>query len=403
MKRPRRLVLTVNAGSSSLKAAVFELGRIPVRRLTLRVDRIGLGHPTLEAEDLRLGKTVRESVQAPDHRRAGALLAGWLERTGMPDLTAVGHRMVHGGPHLHAPTFVTPSVLRRLRSYRPFDPEHLPAALNLVEEFRHRMPSTPQIVCFDTAFHHDLPRPARLVPLPRGLEARGVRRYGFHGLSYAYLLEELARIAGAGAARGRVVLAHLGNGASLAAVHRGRSVETTMGFSPAGGLPMGTRSGDLDPGLVEYLTRRERWSMDRFNEIIHRRSGLLGLSGTSPDVRDLLAREARDSRAADALAVFCHQTRKGIGAMAAAANGLDTLVFAGGIGENSPEMRARICRGLEFLGVALSPHANFRNADLISAPDSRVSVRVIRTDEERMMAREVHRLLENRNQKSSPS
>jgi acetate kinase len=249
------------------------------------------------------------------------------------------------------------------------------------------------VACFDTAFHHDLPRVARLLPIPRRYEAQGVRRYGFHGLSYAFLMGELARLDGAKAARGRVILAHLGNGASLAAVHDGKSMDTSMSFTPTAGLPMSTRSGDIDPGLVWYLARTEQMTAKQFNEMVNFESGLLGISETSSDMHDLLDHETHDIRAAEAVALFCYQVKKWIGAFAAALGGVDTLVFAGGIGENAPAVRTRICDGLGFLGIELDRKRNAENA-LLSSPDSsRVKVRVIHTDEELMIARSVARVL----------
>jgi acetate kinase len=242
------------------------------------------------------------------------------------------------------------------------------------------------VACFDTAFHHDLPRVARLLPIPRRFEAKGVRRYGFHGLSYAYLMKELTRLAGPEAAQGRVILAHLGNGASLAAVLGGKSQDTSMSFTPTAGVPMSTRSGDLDPGLHWYLARTEGLDPKAFNEMVNFQSGLLGISETSSDMRVLLDHETQDVRAAEAVALFCYEVKKRIGAFAAALGGLDTLVFAGGIGENAPVVRARICEGLEFLGIGIDEKRNASNEGLISSSAGRVSVRVIHTDEELMIA-----------------
>jgi acetate kinase len=263
----------------------------------------------------------------------------------------------------------------------------------LTEEFHRRFPDMSQVACFDTAFHHDLPRVAQLLPIPRRYEAQGVRRYGFHGLSYAFLMGELARLAGMEVAHGRVILAHLGNGASLAAVHRGKSMDTSMSFTPTAGVPMSTRSGDLDPGLVWYLGRTEGLDARGFNEMVNFKSGLLGVSETSSDMRDLLEREKQDVRAAEAVALFCYQVKKWIGAFAAALGGLDTLVFAGGIGENAPPVRARICDGLGFLGIELDEKQNATNEGVISSETSRVPVRVIPTDEELMIAKMVGRVL----------
>jgi acetate kinase len=258
----------------------------------------------------------------------------------------------------------------------------MPFAIELIEVFRRRYPKLPQVGCFDTAFHRTMPRVAKLLPLPRKFGAKGIERFGFHGLSYTFLIEELERIAGRRAARGRVILAHLGNGASLAAVRDGKGIDTSMAFTPAAGVPMSTRAGDLDPGLVWYLTRTERMTAREFNDMIHHHSGLLGVSGISPDMRDLIARERKDTRAADAVALFCYQVKKWIGSYAAALGGLDTLVFAGGIGENAFEVRERVCEGLGFLGVKLDERRNRGNSAVISSAGSSVTVRVIHTDEE---------------------
>jgi acetate kinase len=291
------------------------------------------------------------------------------------------------------PETVTPALLSELHRLTPYDPDHLPREIELIEAFRQRHPKLPQVACFDTTFHRGMPRVAKLLAIPRRYEAKGVQRYGFHGLSYAYLMEELARLGEVAATSGRVILAHLGNGASMAAVRSGKSIDTSMGFTPASGLPMSTRSGDLDPGLVSFLARTEQMSPAQFDHMVNDASGLLGVSEISSDVRDLLAKEAVDVRAAEAVALFCYEAKKCIGAFAAALGGLDTLVFAGGIGENAPLIRERICEGLGFLGVELDGQRNAKNAPLISPDAARVKVRVIRTDEELMIARSVARIL----------
>jgi acetate kinase len=285
-------------------------------------------------------------------------------------------------------------MMDELRQLSPFDPEHLPEEILLTEAFHRRFPDLPQIACFDTAFHHDMPRVARLLPIPRRYFARGVQRYGFHGLSCAYLMEELARVAGAKAAQGRVILAHLGNGASVTAVRGGKSIDTSMSFTPTAGLPMSTRSGDLDPGLGWYLARAEQVTARQFHHMVNHESGLLGVSEISSDVRELLLREKEDVRAAEAVELFCYQAKKWICALAGALEGLETLVFAGGIGENAPEVRARICRGLEFIGIKLDGTRNEAGAPVISSDGSPATVRVIRTDEEWIIARIVCRVLE---------
>jgi acetate kinase len=333
-------------------------------------------------------------VTAPDHTAAVNVLMDWIEEhSGHDTLTAVGHRVVHGGPKYSKPQRITAQMIDELHRLSPFDPEHLPEEILLTEAFHRRFPDLPQVACFDTAFHHDLPRVAQLLPIPRRYEAQGVRRYGFHGLSYAFLIGELARLAGSEAAQGRLILAHLGNGASLAAVHDGKSVDTSMSFTPTAGVPMSTRSGDLDPGLLWYLARTEGLDAKRFNEMVNFQSGLLGVSETSSDMRDLLDRETQDVRAAEAVALFCYQVKKWIGSFAAALGGLDTLVFAGGIGENAPTVRSRICDGLGFLGIELEEKRNAANEGMISVTDSRVAVRVIHTDEEFMIAKTICRIL----------
>ncbi len=386
-------LLAINGGSSSIRFALYDADAALRRRLDGKIDRIGSSGTTLSVNESPDTRRVTRRLAADDHRTAAGFLLDWLETQPVfASVLAVGHRVVNGMRHSEAER-VTPKLLEELRRITPYDPEHLRREIGLIETFSRRRPRLPQVVCFDTAFHRTMPQVARLLPIPRRYAAKGVERYGFHGLSYAYLMEELVRLDPA-AARGRVVLAHLGNGASLAAVRDGRSIDTSMGFTPASGLVMSTRTGDLDPGLVYYLARTERMTPARFQRMVNHESGLLGVSGTSSDMRDLLVREARDVRATEAVALFCYQARKWIGSFAAALGGIDSLVFAGGIGENSPEIRGRICDGLAFLGIALHRGRNAKNAPLISRDASHVRVRVIRTDEELMIARSVCRVLD---------
>ncbi len=386
-------LLAVNGGSSSIRFALYE-ARAPMRRiLDGKVDRIGLPGTRLHFIHGLEGKEGSRRVAAADHRTAVGVLLDWLEaQPAFASVRAVGHRVVHGMEHSE-PERVTPELLEELTRITPFDPDHMPRELELIHAILGRHPALPQIACFDTAFHRTMPRIARMLPIPRRFESTGVVRYGFHGLSYAFLMEELGRIGGRAAVRGRVILAHLGNGASMAAVKRGRSIDTSMGFTPAAGLVMSTRSGDLDPGIVGFLARRERMTAPEFQRMVNRDSGLLGVSETSSDMRDLLKREPRDIRAAEAVGLFCYQAKKWIGAYAAALGGLDTLVFSGGIGESSPVVRARICDGLGFLGIELDGRRNAANSPLISRAAGPVAVRVIRTDEELMIARSVMRAL----------
>jgi len=390
-----KLVLTINGGSSSIKFALFEAEESLQRKLEGSVERIGLPGSSFSVKSIGGGESSSRQINAPDHAAAVEALMNWIEdRIQRGELSAVGHRVVHGGPNYSEPQRITPAMIEELHRLTPFDPQHLPGEILLTEAFHRRFPRLPQVACFDTAFHHDLPRVARLLPIPRRYETKGVRRYGFHGLSYAYLMEELVGLGDPAATQGRVILAHLGNGASLAAVRDGRSVDTSMGFTPTAGVPMSTRSGDLDPGLIWFLAQTEGMNAIQFNEMVNFQSGLLGVSETSSDMRDLLATEAEDVRAAEAVALFCYQAKKWIGAYAAALGGLDTLVFAGGIGENAPAVRDRICEGLGFLGIELNESHNAKAAEVISTDGSRVTVRVIRTDEELMIARSVCRVLE---------
>jgi acetate kinase len=390
MKPAGQHILTINGGSSSIKFAVFEGGH-PLRRiLEGEINRIGRADAGLRVKGSTPEDNFARAVTAPDHTAAVGVLMDWIEeRGGHEALAAVGHRVVHGGPKYSAPQRITAEMVEELHRLSPFDPDHLPEEILLTEEFHRRFPELPQVACFDTAFHHDLPRVARLLPIPRRYEALGVRRYGFHGLSYAFLMEELERLAGREAAEGRVILAHLGNGASLAAVREGKPVDTSMSFTPTAGVPMSTRSGDLDPGLAWFLARTEGMDAKRFNEMVNFESGLVGVSETSSDMRDLLDHEAQDTRAAEAVALFCYQVKKWIGAFAAALGGVETLVFAGGIGENAPMVRARICDGLGFLGIEIEEKRNAANEGVISVAAGRVTVRVMRTDEEQMIAQTV--------------
>jgi acetate kinase len=354
-------ILTINAGSSSVRFAIFSRGARTARLFENKMERIG--NESAAAIAGRVVQAMEQNSAAP------------------PD--AIGHRVVHGMLHSR-PERVSPALLTELKRIAKFDPEHLPREIELIEAMQRHYPEVPQVACFDTAFHRDMPAEATLLPIPRRYAAQGVQRYGFHGLSYTFLMQELRRQGDGTVSQGRVILAHLGSGASLAAVRDGRCVDTSMGFTPAAGLMMGTRSGDLDPGVASYLMLNESMSAAEFQTMINGQSGLIGLSETSADVRDLLERESTDVRARQAISIFCYQAKKWIGAYAAALGGLDTLVFAGGIGENAAAVRQRICAGLQHIGVELDGPLNDRHAPCISK--GRVAVRVIRTDEESVIA-----------------
>ena len=385
-------ILTINGGSSSIRFALYAATEPLQRGLFGTIDRIGLSGTNLTFSGLAGTPRDHPSLVLPDHKSAANFLIDWLEEQSLfASIRAVGHRVVQGMQHT-TPELVTQELLDELHRISPCDPDHLPSEIELIETFRRRHPKLPQAVCFDTAFHRTMPRVARMLPIPRRYEAKGLERYGFHGLSYAFLVEELARLGDRAATAGRVILAHLGNGASMAALRDGKSIDTSMSFTPTAGLVMSTRSGDLDPGVAPYLARTEQMTTDRFYEMVSHKSGMLGISETSSDMRDLLALETHDTRAAEAVELFCYQARKWIGSFAAALGGIDTLVFAGGIGENSLIVRARICEGLGFLGIELSEARNSVTPGVISSAESRVTVRVIHTDEELMIARSVFRI-----------
>jgi acetate kinase len=394
--KPNFDILVINGGSSSIKFALYKVLK-PLQRTSYgTVNRIGLTGTNLTFHDADGKALESRKLETTDYKSTANYLIDWLEKIdGFHSIIAVGHRVVQGMKHTE-PEIITSALLEELHRLSPFDPDHLPGEIELIEIFRQRYAKLTQVACFDTAFHRTMPRVAKLLPIPRRYDARGIQRYGFHGLSYSFLLEELKHLGDPAATKGRIILAHLGNGASMAAVRDGKSIDTSMCFTPTAGLVMSTRSGDLDPGIAPYLARTEKMSSDAFYEMISHKSGLLGVSETSSDMRDLLTRESSDLRAAEAVALFCYQAKKWIGAYAAALGGLDTLVFAGGIGENAPAVRKRICEDLGFLGIELDETSNLSAvmvaSQVISKNTSRVKVRVIRTDEELMIARSTARI-----------
>jgi acetate kinase len=388
-----RRILTINTGSSSLKAALYDLGGEERLRIQALAERIGGSASRIRITDASGATLLDEQRDLPDHAASVQALFAWLQQHQLADhLAVIGHRVVHGGSRYSEPHLIDDDLLKTLRELVSIDPEHLPQAIRAIQATQQAYPSTPQVACFDTAFHRRMPRVAQIYALPRPLADEGVLRYGFHGLSYEYILGAL-RAEDARAAAGRVIIAHLGNGASMAAAQGGTGIETTMGFSPTGGLAMGTRSGDLDPGVLLYLLQSRGMNAAALNTMVNHHAGLLGVSGTSADMRDLLEREASDPRAAEAVALFCYQARKFVGALAAALGGLETLIFTGGIGEHAAAVRQRICAGLEFLGIALDPARNAAHAPIISQDGRPIVVRVMQTNEDLMIARHAYRLL----------
>ncbi len=387
-------ILTINSGSSSLKLALFRAGTHLQSIWSGDVDRIGTPGGEMRVRGAGGERSASQHVEATSQDDAIRLLLdslrAALENT---QIDAIGHRLVHGGRDYSRPQILDDAVLQALQKLIPLAPTHLPAELAAITLLGKEYPHAPQVACFDTAFHRTLPVVAQLFGLPRRYYDAGILRYGFHGLSYEYLLLELARIAGDDAARGRLILAHLGNGASMAAVRDGRSLDTTMGLTPIGGLVMSTRSGDLDPGVLLYLLRQEGLSAAQIEEAVNKHGGMLGVSERSSDMRELLAAEAGDERSAQAIALFCHSARKAIAVLATVLGGAETLVFTGGIGENAAVIRQRICDGLDFMGIVVDEARNAAHAPVISPDGSRVTVRVIKTDEDAMIARHTYDLL----------
>lgn len=382
-------VLTINSGSSSIKFSIYSAP--DVLSCSGLLDRIGLAQGTFKIWGPEKEPVYEETIELEGHGSALQRLFSWLKEAPGRKPAAIGHRVVHGGRRYRNPVLIDLPITEELVNLISFAPEHLPHEVLAIEACMGHFPDLNQVACFDTSFHRAMPEAAQVFSLPYGLYEGGVLRYGFHGLSYEYIMGELSRTAG-GVSGKKVIIAHLGNGCSMAAVKDGKPVDTTMGFTPAGGLVMGRRTGDLDPGLIVYLLKEKGLTPDELNSLINTRSGLLGISGVSSDMRDVIAESKDSRRAALAFEIFCYQAKKFIGAFSAAMGGLDVLVFTAGIGENSPKVRSRICEGLEFLGVALEGSRNEANSGVISADGSKVEVRVIKTNEELMIARHTFRL-----------
>jgi len=387
-------ILTINSGSSSVKLAMYRMGEAETLEFSGSLERIGLRSGAFHIEDAGGQSLMDEQVDLPDHEAAFKRLFDWLQES-QPGkaLDAVGHRVVHGGAKFTLPHRITPALIAELKELVHLAPDHLPHEIKAILATTRAFPDLTQVACFDTAFHSNMPRLAQIYALPRYFMEMGLMRYGFHGLSYEYIVQELQRQAGAQAANGRLIIAHLGNGASMAAVRDGRSVETTMGFTPAGGLVMSTRSGDLDPGALIYLLEEKGLKASDLNYLVNRRSGLLAVSGLSSDMRDLLAQEDQEPQARQAVDLFCYIASKHLGALAAALGGLDTLIFTAGIGENAPAVRQRICQQLGYMGIQIDPARNEANAAIISPDRAKVTVRVMHTDEDLMIARHTHALI----------
>ena len=386
-------ILTMNRGSATLKAALYDVKSAPQLALSIEIDRAQQGGH-IRISDSRKSLLFDRELSGRDSDAALELIFQWLSEHGyLSQLAAAGHRLVHGGAQYTKPERITPEFMAEIEQLIPLDPDHLPEAISGIRFIAQKFPELPQVACFDTAFHASLPKAAQMYALPRRLYDGGIRRFGFHGLSYEYISQELRALEGT-AADGRVIVAHLGSGASMVAIKGGKSLDTSMGFTPLEGLVMGTRSGDVDPGALIYLLGAGKMSPQELDTQLNKQSGLLGVSGSSADMRDLLEKAANgDSHAAEAVDLFCYRAKKYIGAYAAALGGLDILIFSGGIGEHAPAIRDRICEGLDFLGIRIDAERNRSNAAVISTTASRAKVRVVETNEDLMIVRHVLSLL----------
>ena len=385
-------ILCINAGSSSVKTALFRAapGESPHRIATLAVSGVGEDRATLECRLPGKRDGERKELDAADHREAVAALLDALRERDLPEPDAIGHRIVRSPPGRSDPALLDAGLRERLEAVRELAPLHVPPELAAIDAAREHFPDAVQSVCFDNHFFAGLPEVARRLPLPREFDAAGIRRIGYHGLSYEYIVGKLP------AGSGRTVIAHLGNGASLAAVRDGRPIDTTMGYTPTGGLMMGTRSGDLDPGALVAVMRRKGLDADGLERLVDQRAGLAGVSGGESSMKALLDQAEDDNAAAQAVALFCYIARKHLGAMIAALGGIDTLVFTGGVGENGAPVRMRIVDGLDGLGLRIDEGANSEGRSEIGAADSRARIRVIATDEDLVIARHTARLLKER-------
>ena len=382
-------ILCINSGSSSIKFAMYLLDKTEKIIAAGAVERIGLSGGWLWLKDGQGKRLVDSHSDFSNHKEAvKTMFTTATEEQHFPAPDGVGHRLVHGGPNHMAPEMVTPELMLTLRSLIPLAPLHLPGEIKGIDAVAEHYPGLSQVVCFDTAFHRGMPEVAQWLPIVRSLRHEGIHRYGFHGLSYEYIVNTLGK-----AAQGRVIISHLGNGASMAALKDGKPQDTTMGFSNLGGLMMGTRCGDLDPGILLYLMDEKGYDARQLERLLYQSSGLIGVSGISSDMKTLLDQCATEPHAAQAIELFCYTARKYIGALSAVLGGLDTLVFTGGIGERAAPVRWMVCHGLDYLGIRLDPMENDTNAGIISKKNSPCTVRVIPTNEDLMIARHTRALL----------
>lgn len=386
-------ILTVNAGSSSVKLALFENDYDnPV--LSVSIENIGTAETASLIPSGQYGSNDTNEIKATNHREAIEAAVEWLHQQAHIDgIDAIGHRVVHGGTEHHRPARIDDELMEYLHSITPLAPNHMHPSLSCIEALRTSYPESVHVATFDTGFFKEVPTVARTLALPRELRDQGIQRYGFHGLSYEYLLDNFGKTEGEEAKKGRVIIAHLGSGASISAIKDGKPLDMSMGFTPASGIIMSTRSGDIDPGVIDYLLAQGK-TREEIQRLLYKESGLLGLSENTADMYTLLQSEATDERARLAIEVFCYTIRKTIGAYSAVLGGVDSIIFAAGIGERSAEIRARVCEPLAYLGVEIDKERNENGERLISTDDSTVGVHVIHTHEDRIIAVKTHDVAE---------
>lgn len=390
----KSIILIINSGSSSIKFAIYETGENLRKIQTGKIENIGSGNTSLLVKNILNNKIINEHIDATDFSKAAESVIDFIKNNfSREQLKIIGHRIVHG-MHITEPSIIDRNLIDDLKKISSYDPDHLPAEIEIIEKLNAHFPGILQFACFDTSFHTTMPGVAKMFPLPRRFYEAGIQRYGFHGLSYSYLLEELETREGKKIADGKIIFAHLGNGASLAAVKKGKCVDTSMGFTPTGGTMMGTRSGDIDPGIAWYLMEKEKMNAATFSQLINHESGLLGVSGKSSNMQELLELRKSDKHAAEAVDLFCYHVKKWIGTFVAVLDGLDALVFSGGIGENASEIRSAICSNIGYVGIEMDEQKNKNHSFQISTQQSAVKIFVIPTDEELIIARNAERILE---------
>lgn len=387
-------ILTINSGSSSLKFSLYHLNKKEELQRAGELERIGISSGHFFVKDKSETTLLNKSLELPDHDSALKELFHWLNDDS-PDksLDAVAHRIVHGGSRLREPLVINKKIIEQLGKLIPLAPDHLPHELKAIKSISKRFPKLKQTACFDTSFHKNISKTAQLFGLPNSYYDQGIMRYGFHGLSYEYIMSELKKETGKKEYNGKIIIAHLGNGASMAAVNKQKCIDTTMSFTPSGGMVMGTRSGDLDPGVLLYLIEEKKLKPSTVKDIVNNESGLLGVSGITSNMKDLIQKRKENKKAEEAIDLFCYTAKKYLGSLISILGGLDTLIFTGGIGENSSYIRKNICNQLDFLQLKLDHKLNNKNEKIISTKSSKVNVRVIKTNEELMLARHSERLI----------